>query len=71
MFQKNCLVLLLVELIGQSEAGGKYFDDLCYIRSNDTEKYKIELRNDSWTYINYILYIIVNIIKLIYLGLNA
>ena len=50
MFQKNCLVLLLVELIGQSEAGGKYFDDLCYIRSNDTEKYKIELRNDSWTY---------------------
>lgn len=51
MFRKKYLFvvveLLLVTFIGQSEAGGNYFDDFCYFRSNVTEKYKIELRTDS------------------------
>ena len=58
MFQKIfnfVVVLLLVHLIDQSEAGGKYFDDVCYIRSNETEKYIIELRKDSSEIKKYII----------------
>ena len=52
MFRKKYLfvvVLLLVQIIDQSEAGGNYFSDFCHFGSNVTEKYKIELRKDSWT----------------------
>ena len=48
MFRKKYLIvveLLLVTFIGQSETGGTYFDDRCSnfgLRSNVTEKYKIE-----------------------------
>ena len=55
MFRKKYLIvveLLLVTFIGQSETGGTYFDDRCSnygLRSNVTEKYKIELRKDSRT----------------------
>ena len=49
MFRKKYLlvvVLLLVQIIDQSEAGGNYFSDFCHFGSNVTEKYKIELRKD-------------------------